>query len=654
MEHNEKYLAKQARDNARLLQKVAEITRNTVIVTDTMGKIEWVNASFEAVTGYRLKEVIGRKPGDFLQGPKTSPDAIRRIGAHIRAGQGVSEKILNYSKDGAEYWIDLDVQPVHNDLGELQNFVAVQTNITSLKKQEEALRLARDEAERASRLKSRFVANVSHELRTPLNGIVGMAEYLSASVPADFSEDLATMHHSARHLLHVLNELIDLASIEAGVMNLKNEPFCLQSLLQESLHIFEANAGEKDLDLVLVTPNASPDIWLEGDETRLRQVLMNLIGNAIKFTEEGSVTLQCSVNQASDEENEELAVDFMIRDTGPGIAESDQSRIFQHFERLDVGSAGAGLGLAISQEILALMGARLAVTSTPGEGSCFSFSLGFNRAKLSEINAGENMEQVTGKSQKNSCQVFVVDDDPVNLKVIQKLSGKLGVSDMRLCLSGARALEEWRGLRPDIVLVDIRMPGMDGHTFLNLYRQQESFSGDSPLIVACSASNTQADEEKFLAAGFDRFLAKPVDVANLSRILDLGKARGKTQKVTEAADARPVITASLESKMANNTDLIYSFLEQLADTHEKRWEGIDQAITDNDPVGLATAIHTLKGQVGYFGEDCPAYQKAFAADQAMKADAHTIPLKLVEEIRQEMQSLTGAIRQELAKKTENP
>lgn len=651
LERSDKSPAKETVDRARLLRKVAEITRNAVIVTGVEGRIEWVNTGFQKVTGYLLDEVVGRRPGEFLQGHGTSSAAVRTIAESLRAGRGVSQEILNYSKDGAEYWIDLDIQPVFDEQGILQNFVAVQTNITSLKKQEEALRLARDEAQRASRLKSRFVANVSHELRTPLNGILGMSEYLRHSVPEAFAEDINTLHCSGEHLLNILNELIDVASIEAGALNLKSEPFRLLDLLHETTSIFEPSASKKGLELALSASGVDEDLWIEGDPTRLRQVLMNLIGNAIKFTERGSVTLHCLTDKASAPDGN-VNVRFSVQDTGPGIKESDHERIFQHFERIDSAAPGAGLGLAISREILNRMNSRLTLASVVGQGSRFSFDVHFPQKTTAQPHALEYVEQTLSESEHRhiGCEILVIDDDPVNLKVMQKLLSKLGVSDVRLCRSGATALEEWKGLRPDIVLVDIRMPDMDGYTFLERYKQQENFSDDSPLIVACSASSSQSDEANFLAAGFDRFLAKPVDIASLTSMLNARKIDNVDSDAPESGLVETVITGSLKSKMANNDDLIYIFLKQLEQSNEKRWADIDAALASDNVKQIANSVHTLKGQLGYFGDENNAYQAACSADRALKSDNCTVPGELVEELRLQMQQLMAAVHQVLAKK----
>lgn len=433
--------ARSTRQKAQLLERVASITNNPVIITNALRRIEWVNRAFESTTGYSAAEAIGKNPA-FLQGPDTSSEAVKRISARVRQGRGVVEEILNYAKDGRMYWLELDIQPIFDDNDTLTHFVAVQTNITRRKQQEEEYRRAKQEAERASRLKSQFVAHVSHELRTPLNGILGISEYLAQSAPEAFTPDLLTLHHSGKHLLSLLNELIDLSAIEAGSLAFHRQPFCPAKVAEEVLQLFEANASAKGLATRLELNSHAQKLWVLGDPKRLRQVLMNLIGNAIKFTESGVIVLSC---MAATTEGE-ASLDFAIADTGPGIDEADQDRIFKPFERSASANAGAGLGLSISRQILQLMGSDLALESCPGKGSRFYFTL-----RLPASDEPDARAETPGPSPESerllAKQVLVVDDNATNLLVMKGMLKALSVSDVHVAQSAKEALRLRHGRR---------------------------------------------------------------------------------------------------------------------------------------------------------------------------------------------------------------
>lgn len=635
--------ADEAAAKAHLLEQVATLTRNPVIITDAAGRVEWVNLAFQRTTGYGLHEVIGRTPGSALQGDETCPETVAHIREQLRAGSGVAAEILNYAKDGRRHWLELDIQPVHDQSGTLTHFIAVQTDITRRKEHEQRMSEAHAEAERVSRMKSRFLANVSHEIRTPLNGILGIAQYLDRQVPERFREDIQVLHRSGEHLLNLLNEMIDLSALESGVVDIHLKPFSPEQVMHEVFRLFEASAGAKSLELKLDLDSSLAGQWASGDAKRLRQVLMNLVGNAIKFTSAGSVTLACVRRPPRDGK---MVLDFSVADTGAGIEKADQQRIFRRFTHLDSPGAGAGLGLAISRQILRQMHSSLTLTSAVGEGSCFAFQVEFALAQAPTEDASAT-ELVEGADFADIGRILVVDDNQTNLRVMQGLLESLGAVDICLASSGRAALESPEALGAALVLVDISMPEMDGFEFLEQFRLLIADSADRPMMVACTALDGSSEREAIMARGFDAYLGKPVSLAALAELLQIRRKPIEHGALPCAAHGpASVISESLRQKMGGNDKLIRHFLELFLEHNDSHWQSIHRSIAEGDMVRLSRSIHTLKGHFGYFGVDHPGYCRAHEIDRLLKA-GQVVTAEHIAAFEQAADALITGIRLEL-------
>ncbi len=370
----------------RKLSLVAARTDNLVMIATIDGRIEWVNESFSRVMEYTLPEVVGRNPMDFMVGPETSSRAILRIRAAMTRGRGVSTDIVNYSKSGRKYHLQLEVQPVRGNAGEIENFIAMLADITSRVETEQALRRAKAEADAASRSKSEFLASMSHEIRTPMNGVIGMTSLLlETGLTTEQQEFVNTIRISGEALLTIINDILDFSKIESGRMELEHLPFELTVCLEEALDLFAVPASTKKLELGYVI---APDVpaWILGDVTRLRQVLVNLVNNAVKFTQAGSIAIEVRRAAPRVTEPARILLEFTVRDTGIGIQADRVYRLFKDFSQVDSSTTrkygGTGLGLAICQRLCLLMGGDIHVESTLGQGSSFIFTLQTDAAAL--------------------------------------------------------------------------------------------------------------------------------------------------------------------------------------------------------------------------------------------------------------------------------
>jgi PAS domain S-box-containing protein len=405
------------------------------------------------------------------------------------------------------------IRPLLSEFGEMVAIALINEQAR------QAIEQARERAELAARTRQEFLANMSHEIRTPLNGILGMLNLLQETpLNAEQRELLSTAHHSAEHLLGILNDILDLARLEAGRMVLESAPFDLPETVRAVIESMRPLAHQKRLTLQLHIPRDCPQ-WVKGDSLRLRQILFNLIGNALKFTHEGGVTVKLQTAPASHAEPS-VRVRFEVCDTGIGIPPERLTAIFEPFEQADGSSTrqygGTGLGLAICKRLVTLMGGQIGVQSTPGEGSTFWFEIEFALATSQSEPRAEPASDCSA-GLLSGLRVLVAEDNLVNQKVITRQLERWGVS-YRLAANGYEVLE-WLDKEPfDLILMDCQMPEMDGFEATRRLRAQEA-TAHIP-IIALTANALPEDREMCLQAGMDDYLPKPFKPEALRAVLE--------------------------------------------------------------------------------------------------------------------------------------
>ena len=581
----------------RKLSYVASATDNVVVITDAQGFTEWVNDAFTRVTGYSSDEVKGLRPGWVLQGPGTDRSTVDALRASLLAGESHTCELLNYRKDGSEYWVEIEIQPVRDADGELTHFIAVESDITGRREAEEQLIRAKETAESLANEKASFLASMSHEIRTPLNSVIGLTGLLLDTDLTDDQREFAeTARNSGTMLLSIVNNILNFSALEAGNIDSEPVPFVLAEMLDRSVSLLTRQARLKGLDIAVETAPDLPRVVV-GDETRLQQVLVNLVANAVKFTEAGGITV--SAELASDTATGAdglVAVRLRVADTGIGIPADRLHRLFKPFSQVDASTTrrygGTGLGLAISHHIVSLLGGEIDVTSVPGQGTTFEVTLRLQPGSDTDVTSHDQ----ASRTVPSTLRILVAEDDKVNQLVLGKMLDRLGYS-ATIVGDGLAAIEALGRARYDVVLMDVQMPRLDGVGATQRIRAQLPES-EQPVIVAVTASALEGDREKLLATGMDLYLSKPIQLQALSSTLVEVSRRSTVPldgSVRPGNPDEPVdLVAFRQATGSHDDELLLQLVETFADSAYGLMDDLLRALADNDPFSMQIVAHQMK------------------------------------------------------------
>jgi len=487
--------------------------------------VEW-NAACEKIFGYTRDEALGRHAKDLILPPEVH-DLVDGIYAELMKQTGGTHSINeNVTKDGRRITCEWFNTTLIDQNGKAIGVASICNDITDRMRMEEELRqykdhleetvqqrtaelvLARNAAETANKAKSIFLANMSHELRTPLNAILGFSRMMSmnSQLGAENLENLEIINRSGEHLLKLINDVLEMARIEAGKLQLDLAPFDLGALIRDVIEMMQVRSLEKGLRLILDQSSEFPR-YIKGDESRMRQILINLLNNALKFTDQGGITLRLGIRN-----NDRQHLILEVEDTGCGIAKKDQERLFKPFEQISSdGNShyGTGLGLAITRQFVEMMGGHISVESEPGKGSLFRIDLPIEVLSEKDILSREisTPGEIIGlEPGQKTIRVLIAEDQKENRLLLVRLMTGLGL-DVREVENGEQCIEAFRTWQPDLIWMDRRMPVMDGIEATRRIRQLEG--GNRVKIVAVTASAFIEQQQEILDAGMDDFIRKP-------------------------------------------------------------------------------------------------------------------------------------------------
>lgn len=501
-------------DTERFRIFVGSVGEYAMFTLDTNGLVVDWNDGAERIKGYAANEIVGRHFSVFYTPEDRQRDApAKLLEKATRQGRAATEG-WRLRKDGTRFFAHVDLHAIRDTAGRLIGFgemtrdVSDQQDAAKLREDARLLSEARERAELASRAKTEFLAMMSHEIRTPLTGIKGYAELLSESPSLSPKERRYTelIQTSCSVLLTIINDVLDFSKIEAGHIELRRRPFFVAALLDNVLSIGSGIAGRKGLELDLaIAPDVPP--VLVGDEDRLRQVLLNLLNNAIKFTERGRVAVTVTRERCSASSE---TITFSVADTGIGLTEDQLKIVFDRFTQANRSISqrygGTGLGLSISQRLVELMEGRISAVSRHGEGSTFSFSVPLPRS-LGPAEGGDDHRPNGGEPEP--ARLLVVEDVPTNQEIARVFLENAGYS-LKMVSSGTQALTAFQQESFDAVLMDVRMPDMDG---LEATRRIRAMGGEATRtpIIALTANVMDEDIEECRRAGMNDHIAKPFD-----------------------------------------------------------------------------------------------------------------------------------------------
>jgi PAS domain S-box-containing protein len=561
---------RRAAESLRLLQAaIQQSTESVMITTASLEKpgpeIVFVNPAFTRLTGYTAADAVGKTPR-ILQGKKTERAVLDRVRKDLVGGEGFEGEAVNYRKDGTEFVISWNISPIRDTDRTITHFIGFQRDATESHRVAAALRAAKEEAERANRAKSEFLSRMSHELRTPLHAILGFAQLLEMDgQSSQDAESTSQIIRAGNHLLGLINEVLDLARVESGKVVFTAEPVNLREILQEALSLVRPLAAKRQVWIKEPTGDLDLDVLCSAQ--RFKQVILNLLSNGVKFNHEGG-------SVAVSGEKIGTSLRLKITDTGPGIRTADMKKLFAPFERFeiqDAGIEGAGLGLSLSKRLIEAMGGSIGAESVYGRGATFWVKL-----PLTQDRPKGDRPKPVGKIAHNGQTavaalprtVLYIEDNLSNLRLVERILARRPEVKLISAMQGSTALDLARQHHPDLILLDLHLPDIQGDEIM---RQLRAESGTSSIpIVMISADATPEQIDRMRRSGADDYLTKPIDLNKFLRLVDstpplsrqldvpsrhIGKARSEkasaplllaAKKILQNGDRPPGAAAEVE------------------------------------------------------------------------------------------------------------
>lgn len=627
------------------LKSVKSALDETAIIgiTDARGVIVDVNQKFCDISKYSRDELIGKTHSVVNSGfhDKQFWSDFWKVIASGRVWKG---EIKNRDKNGGFYWVDSTITPSVDKNGRISGYTAIRIDITARKIAEEAHEAARREAEVALETRTRFLANMSHEIRTPMNGVIGLTNLLMDSVQDQkIYEKLKVIQSCGQSLLEVIDDILDFSKLEADKLEIESIPVDIREIVSHTVDLMSQRALEKGL---ILRSHVSPDFpeLVSGDPAKLKQILVNLVGNAVKFTSKGYVSLYAESEKVTSDKGN-IKVTISVKDTGCGISESGQDKLFKSFSQVDASTTrkfgGTGLGLAISKGLIEAMGGAISVDSKEGEGALFTLSF---ISFLTERNESEGQSDVNSSEVvMPDIRILVAEDNPVNQSVIEGYLAKIGYG-ADFASDGRQAVEAASGKNYDLILMDCNMPNMDG--FEATRRIRALNMQESPIIIALTASAMKEDKERCIAAGMDDFISKPLRLKDLRLILDQTfRSRRKKSisdpvlyKARDDVSFKHIDLNTLRTEYEGMPDVFLKQIPKIQNDIKTLMDSMRESLDVQDARKLMLSAHQLKGSVANCYADV-IVQKIFQIEVYAKENNFDLMKKIFNEIKSDFYDL---------------
>jgi|GEM_PF-5293072 len=680
------------------VRAVVDTAYDGIITIEQNGIVDSFNSAAERIFGYCAEEVIGHNVKMLMPSPYHE-NHDQHLSNYLETGDakviGVNREVTGLRRDGSTFPLELALSEmkirgrrmftgIGRDISErVHARKEIQENHELLKKQAEELQdlveinaIAKDRAESATHAKSEFLANMSHEIRTPMNAIIGLS-YLA--LKTDLNDQqldyLRKINRSAQGLLNIINDILDFSKVEARKLELENVPFDLAEVFENLITLIGTQAENKGLKLDYSFEHGVPR-YLIGDPVRLGQVLLNIAGNAVKFTDEGSIKVAVRPHDRSFSDLEHMSIVFSISDTGAGLTEEQFSKLFQPFSQADSSTTrkfgGTGLGLTISKRLVELMGGNIGLDSTPGKGSTFYFEIPFTASdqetslKAEDLNevAEQKLDQASSDNQfsLSGARILVAEDNEINQQVVLEILTRVG-AQVNVVTNGVEAVELVGDniSRFDLVLMDLQMPIMDGYVATQKLR--ERFSSDELPILAMTAHAFKEEYDRCIATGMQDHMTKPFEpAAFLNTVRKWLPARyairagsGVLPADHESRDVTPdptemTLPDSLDGinltealhRMMGNQELLARLLRTFAKRYRSAASEIKGFVANQDFTHAALLAHTVRGAAGNIGAE-KLLQHAEILEHACCGQDYKTARQTVDAFEDEMSIVVGAI-----------
>ncbi|MDY8133968.1 ATP-binding protein [Aquimarina sp. 2201CG5-10] len=639
---------------------ILETAMDGVILVDSQGIVLNWNRQAENILELKKEETIGRSIYALVP-KKLKQDLKRSFENYIKTGD---DQLINRRvetsvnrKDGGQIYIELTIVAIKTKYDYLFN--AFFRDITNKKIIDIEMREAKVMAEKSAKAKSVFLSNMSHEIRTPLNVILGLTGILQKSDFTNLQVDrknLDGIQFSAENLLVLINDILDFSKIEAGKLTLQQTDFNIYELINNVSRGFKIKADEKGLKYTTSIDPTLPK-FIIGDQLRLNQILTNLLGNAIKFTYEGEISIQIKV---VNKDNDKLLVNFSVKDTGVGIPKDKLDNIFESFYQVNKPGKnkieGTGLGLSISKQLIELQGGKLIANSQPDQGSTFEFSIGYTKSKFTSLNQSqENISVIENKHSLNDMKVLIVEDNKMNQFFIKQLFSNWNIR-ADLAENGKIALEKINGTAYDLILMDMHMPVMGGAETTKHIRQSSNPKINQIPIVACSADVFPESKKRALESGMDFYLTKPISEKALEEILFRFRpvhtiqqnneeinmsSNSKIEKVTK----KYCDLSFLKKTFDNDNEIIRSVLEIFIEDTPEDYKKLISATKSQDHQSITQFAHKLKSSFKTIGLENETNVLEKMEHMAKKEDEFEKIQQLAEKLNQTYPYIIKEIKQ---------